>query len=119
MAITTAIAIATTVAAGSTAYSAYEASKARDEAQNQSSKTQFEAKAASDEAAKQSQIQKDTQAAIDKGQQDQDTNNMNILLAERKRQAYGGDYTKGGTLLTGPTGVQTPGPTANKTLLGQ
>lgn len=118
MAVTTAIAIGATVAAGTTAYNAYESHEARDEAKNVASKAEFEAKAAADEAKKRQDEQTTLQKQIDDGQAAQDQQNVLMLANERRRMIYGGSYTKGGTLLTGPQGVTTPGPTINKTLLG-
>lgn len=118
MAVTTAIAIATTVAAGTAGYNAYESHQAADEAKNAASKAQFEGKAAADEAKKKQDEQTAMQKTIDEGQQKQDQANIISLIESRKRIIYGNDFTKGGTLLTGPQGVTSPGPTSNKVLLG-
>lgn len=106
------------IGAGTSAYNSYEANQAKDEAQNAASKAQFEAKAAADEAKKKQDEQTALQKQIDEGQKKQDQQNVMTLLESRRRITYGGDFTKSGTLLTGPQGVQTPGPSSNKTLLG-
>lgn len=117
-AITAALIAATAIAAGTSAYGSYESSKAADDAKNVASKSEFEAKAAADEAAKQAQTEKDQRAQIDEANKMRDRQSILLASASKKRILYGNDFTKNGTLLTGPQGVTTPGATSNKTLLG-